>query len=149
MTQTEENTRPPGEKVMEPVIVLFVDDEKDFRTISIRQIKRIMKDVELEFIEAANGAAALELLKGGLVPAVIILDYAMPKLNGLDLLRKIETDIPSLHDVPRIMISGYCQEDIQREAQQLRYTFFEKSADKIFFQEVCRYMADRLGISVT
>jgi DNA-binding response OmpR family regulator len=47
---------------MGKVVVLFVEDEEDFRFISIRQIKRILKDQEFEFIEATDGEDALRML---------------------------------------------------------------------------------------
>jgi hypothetical protein len=45
---TEEKKMPLSTKP----VVLLVDDEEDFRMIFIRQIKRILKDQEFEFIEA-------------------------------------------------------------------------------------------------
>ena len=133
---------------MGKVVVLFVDDEEDFRTLSIRQIRRIVKNIEFEFLEAGNGQQALEMLKGGLKPSVIIVDYAMPKINGMELMKMIDSDNPDLHDVPRIMISGYNQEELVREAQGMRCAFFEKRIDtKVFFQEVCQYMSTKLGFS--
>jgi len=131
---------------MGKVVVLFVDDEEGFRTLSIRQIKRIVKDQEFDFFEACDGEEALVLLKRGVKPSIIILDYAMPKVNGIELLRRIDSDNPDLYDVPRIMISGYLRTEIISEAQSLRCAFFEKSMDiKIFYQQVCQYMATRLG----
>ncbi|HAJ26538.1 MAG TPA: hypothetical protein DCG53_04730 [Syntrophus sp. (in: bacteria)] len=131
-------------KDMERSVVLLVDDEADFRMIFIRKIKHILKDQEFEFIEASDGAEALELLKGGTKPSIIILDYAMPKINGVELLRRIDSDHNDLHDVPRIMISGYAQDEIISEAVRLRCVFFEKSVDNIFYQQICQYMTNTL-----
>lgn len=131
---------------MEKAVVLFVDDEEDFRFISIRQIKRILKDLEFEFFEATDGEDALALLKGGLKPSLIMVDYAMPRLNGMELLRRIDRDHKDLYHIPRIMLSGYNSEEIIGEAQKLRYAFFEKTIDnKNFFQQICNYIATRLG----
>jgi len=131
---------------MEKAVVLFVDDEEDFRFISIRQIKRILKDLEFEFFEATDGEDALALLEGGLKPSLIIVDYAMPRLNGMELLRRIDRDHQDLYHIPRIMLSGYQSEEIIGEAQKLRYVFFEKTIDnKIFFQQICNYILTRLA----
>ncbi|HAJ28350.1 MAG TPA: hypothetical protein DCG53_14105 [Syntrophus sp. (in: bacteria)] len=129
---------------MERSVILLVDDEEDFRMIFIRQIKRILKDLEFEFIEASDGEEALKLLKGGAKPSIIILDYAMPKINGVELLRRIDRDHNDLYDVPRIMISGYAQKEIISEAQSLRCVFFGKNTDNIFYQQICQYMANAL-----
>ncbi|MFA6411245.1 MAG: PAS domain S-box protein [Syntrophales bacterium] len=131
-------------KVTGRPVVLLVDDEEDFRMIFIRQIKQILKDQELEFIEASDGEEALELLKGGAKPSIIILDYAMPKINGMEFLRRIDRDHNDLYDVPRIMISGYAQKEIISEAQSLRCVFFEKDMDNIFYQQICQYMTNIL-----
>jgi PAS domain S-box-containing protein len=125
-------------------VVLLVDDEEDFRMIFIRKIKKIIKDYEYEFIEASDGEKALDLLKGGVKPCIIILDYAMPKINGMELLRRIDIEHSDLYDVPRIMMSGYSQEEIISEAQRLRCVFFEKNTDNIFYQQICQYIANIL-----
>ncbi|MFA5181383.1 MAG: PAS domain S-box protein [Syntrophales bacterium] len=125
-------------------VILLVDDEEDFRMIFIRQIKQILKDHEFEFIEASDGEEALELLKGGAKPSIIILDYAMPKINGMELLRRIDSDHRDLYDVHRIMISGYAQKEIISEAQRLRCVFLEKSMDNIFYHRICQHMTNTL-----
>lgn len=92
----------------------------------------------------------MRLLKGGLKPSLIITDYAMPKLNGMELLRRMDSDHNDLYNVPRIMLSGYNSEEIVSEAQNHRYTFFEKTIDnKIFFQQICQHIANKLGFSYT
>ncbi|MFA5182501.1 MAG: PAS domain S-box protein [Syntrophales bacterium] len=129
---------------MERLVILLVDDEEEFRRMFIRQIKRILKDHEFEFIEASDGEEALELLKGGAKPSIIILDSAMPKINGVELLRRIDSDHNGLYDVPRIMISGYSQKELISEAQRLRCVFFEKSTDNTFYQQICQHMTNKL-----
>ncbi len=86
----------------------------------------------------------MELLKKGAKPSIIILDYAMPKIDGVELLKRIDSDHSDLYDVPRIMISGYTQKEIISEAQRLRCVFFEKNTDNIFYQQICQYMTDTL-----
>lgn len=138
--------RKEKEKVMEKIVVLFADDEEDFRHLSIRQIRRGMKDRPIEFLEASDGEAALTILKAGAKPSLLIIDYAMPKLNGFELLRIIDRDYPHLCNVPRIMISGYIRhEDILKESKLLNCTFFEKNLDVQFFSKLCRHIEDRLG----
>jgi CheY-like chemotaxis protein len=45
-----------------------------------------------EFVEARDGEEALALLKRGVKPSMIILDYTLPKINGIELLRRIDSD---------------------------------------------------------
>lgn len=131
---------------MEKIAILFADDEEDFRHLSIRQIQRSMKNRRFEFLEASDGEEALAILKTGAKPSLLIVDYAMPKLNGVELLRIIDRDYPDLRDVPRIMISGYIRhQDLLKESRLLKCTFFEKNLDVQFFSQICRHIEDRLG----
>jgi len=68
----------------------------------------------------------------------------MPKINGMELLKRIDGDHNDLYDVPRIMISGYSHKEIISEAQTLRCVFFEKSLGNIFYQQICQYMTNTL-----
>lgn len=60
---------------------LVVDDSKVVRTVS----RRIMEDLGFEVREAEDGQVALERCKEE-VPDVILLDWNMPVMNGLDFL---------------------------------------------------------------
>jgi PAS domain S-box-containing protein len=130
--------------VMGKVVILFVDDEKDFRVLFIRQLKRLVRDNEFEFIEARDAETALKLLKEGAKPSMIILDYALPEITGMELLRRIDADHPALRDVPRIMLSGYSHEQLKKEAQALRCAFLEKGID---IEKLCREIYRQMAIS--
>ena len=136
--------------VMGKVVILFVDDEKDFRVLFIRQLKRIVRDNEFEFIEARDAEMALKLLKEGAKPSMIILDYSLPDINGIELLRRIDADHPGMRDVPRIMLSGYNHEQLKKEVQALRCAFLEKGIDiEKLCLEIYRQMAISFGFSHT
>lgn len=60
---------------------LIVDDEEDHREIA----KILSEDVGLEARMARNGAEALEACKGRM-PDVIILDWMMPVMDGVEFL---------------------------------------------------------------
>lgn len=143
----KDSVQPPRKKMMERVTVLLVDDERDFRLLFIRQMRRSCQDHVLVVYEAGDGEEALALLNKGLLPDIIIVDYAMPRMNGLELLKAIEIQNPGLHDVLRIMISGYRQEELKNEAQSLGCAFFDKGTevDKSC-QQICDYLKTRLGV---
>ena len=55
--------------------------------------------------KAANGLEALELLRGGLVPDLIVLDLWMPSMDGFAFRRALEGD-PTLPRCPIIVCSA-------------------------------------------
>jgi len=63
---------------------LVVDDS---RTIRIA-ISRILKELRFEIREAENGAVALEMCAAEM-PELIMLDWNMPVLNGLEFLKQL------------------------------------------------------------
>jgi len=65
---------------------LVVDDSKTIRTI----LARTLKEIGFEVLEAANGREALEVIEAEktTVP-LILLDWDMPEMNGLDLLKRL------------------------------------------------------------
>lgn len=86
-----------------PIRVLIADDSAFMRKIISDLVN---SDSELQVISAArNGREALELIDK-LNPDVITLDLEMPKLNGLETLKKIMQSSPK----PVVMISHLTQE---------------------------------------
>lgn len=67
---------------------LIVDDSRAMRMILRRLLGRIGFDVA----EAADGVEALESLEAAEeVPAVALVDWNMPRLNGLDLIKELRS----------------------------------------------------------
>ena len=64
--------------------ILLVDDEKDFLTLMQKRIESWGHEVTI----ASNGTEAMEAFTEE-TPDIIILDYLMPDINGIDLLRKM------------------------------------------------------------
>ena len=79
---------------METRKILLVEDDPDDEALTLRALRksRIMNDV----IVARDGAQALDyLLAGGPAgqfPAVVLLDLKLPKVDGLEVLRRIRAD---------------------------------------------------------
>jgi two-component system chemotaxis response regulator CheY len=67
--------------------ILIVDDSKAMRLI-VRRTLRQAGFGEYEVDEAANGVEALERIGRG-APALVISDWNMPEMNGIELLKEL------------------------------------------------------------
>jgi DNA-binding NtrC family response regulator len=72
-----------------PLKILIVDDEEPARRGLTALLSRWGYDVD----EAADGQEALAKAVAGL-PAVVLSDLVMPKMDGLELLRSLKADVP-------------------------------------------------------
>jgi CheY-like chemotaxis protein len=88
---------------MIPRRILIVEDDADFRAA----LEESMRDADAEVVVAVDGLDALERLRGGPRPAVILLDLRMPRLGGQEFLDRLRAD-PRFEDVPVItMTAGF------------------------------------------
>ncbi|MGB5980871.1 MAG: response regulator [Nonlabens sp.] len=70
--------------------ILLIEDD----AIEVMKMKRTISrfDQDHELIEAENGEEALDLLKQTIIPDIILLDLNMPKMSGIDFLKKMKSD---------------------------------------------------------
>lgn len=84
--------------------ILVIDDD----TIESMKINRAMSDLNLnhQLIECRNGEEALKFLVNEDIqlPDLIFVDLHMPKMNGLEFLKKYKTD-PHLNHIPAIVFT--------------------------------------------
>ncbi|MDR9500274.1 MAG: response regulator [Desulfurivibrionaceae bacterium] len=93
----------PADKTMK---VLVVDDFATMRRI----VKNILTQLGYKnIIEADDGASAVEMLKNEKV-GMIISDWNMPKMTGLELLKHVRADA-ALAATPFIMVTAEAQQD--------------------------------------
>lgn len=86
--------------------VLVVDDFATMRRI----VKNILTQLGFKnIIEADDGTTALDVLKSEKIN-LIISDWNMPKMTGLDLLKAVRAD-SSMADTPFIMVTAEAQQD--------------------------------------
>lgn len=80
-------------------VILLVEDNADDEALTIRALKK--KKILNTLVVARDGAEALEYLFGtgkyagrnlGEMPEIILLDLNLPKLSGLEVLRRIRAD---------------------------------------------------------
>jgi CheY-like chemotaxis protein len=103
----------------EKSILLVEDDYLDAINVE-RSLQKLR--VPYPLVVARNGKEAMDMLTGNEVPviepfpAVIILDLNMPKMNGIEFLRKMRSN-PKLKDI-HVFITTTSSEELDRTSAQ-------------------------------
>ncbi len=93
--------------------VLVVDDMSTMRRI----VKNVLKQIGYKNLhEAEDGAAGLKKLKEGGY-GLVVSDWNMPIMMGIDMLRAIRAD-PDLKHIPVLMVTAEAQKENIIEAVQ-------------------------------
>ncbi|HSF44853.1 MAG TPA: response regulator [Chitinophagaceae bacterium] len=70
--------------------ILIVDDEAHIRML-IEQTLEELEDEGVEFLTADNGEKAFDMIQSE-QPDLVFLDVMMPKMNGMDVCRKVKQE---------------------------------------------------------
>lgn len=89
-----------GQPVEEPIRILFVDDEQSVLNI----MERIFLYDDFEVLTASSGAEGLAVFEKVSPIHIVISDYRMPEMNGVEFLERVYNRWP---DTVRIILSGY------------------------------------------
>jgi CheY-like chemotaxis protein len=81
--------------------VLVVDDDASVRALYADALEEFGHTVAM----ASDGTAALEQLRTGDHPCVVLTDLRMPQMDGFELRRAVERD-PHLASIPIVVITG-------------------------------------------
>ncbi|MGE4545422.1 MAG: response regulator [Pedobacter sp.] len=84
----------------EQVKILCVDDEKNV----LRALQRLFLDDDYEIYTALSAKEGLEILNAVDAVQVVISDYRMPGMNGIEFLREVYKNWP---DTVRLVLSGF------------------------------------------
>jgi DNA-binding NarL/FixJ family response regulator len=95
-----------------PGMILVVDDHQEFRRI-IRQILEQESDLAVS-AEADDGEAAVEHVRHH-QPAVVLMDVAMPRLDGFEATRQIKAMRP---DTKVLILTVHTQEGYPERARE-------------------------------
>ncbi|NLI91617.1 MAG: response regulator [Peptococcaceae bacterium] len=91
----------------EQLIVMIVDDNSRNRMI----IKAYLAETGCKVLEAKDGKESLRILGESLpenLPHIILVDYQMPEMNGVDLAKEIMSD-PGLKEIRLILLTSSAQ----------------------------------------
>ncbi|MFC1960484.1 response regulator [Chloroflexota bacterium] len=107
---------------MSKPVVLIIEDEPDV----LKMLSCVLRHQNVEITEALGGTQALVILENT-TPDIILLDLAMPGINGLDILENIQQQ-PRLHNASIFVLTARPQ-----MAQQVCQNY---SVEKIFLKPI-------------
>ncbi len=94
--------RQGGEGNLDDRVILLVEDNPDDVELTLRALKK--SNIVNQVMVARDGVEALDYLNGtgayagrdiNILPAMILLDLKLPKVNGIELLQRIRSDRPT------------------------------------------------------
>ncbi len=123
----------------DPITVLFVDDEPAV----LRFIRRQLRAESFEIVTASSAEEALEVLTARRVD-VLVSDFDMPDMNGLDLMRAARQRFPG---TIRMLCTGAATMEMTLDAinQGEVARFFRKPFDPEVFCSVVGALGDRIA----
>lgn len=127
--------------------ILLVEDNPDDEALTLRAFRKnnIMNRVEV----ARDGAEALDFLfsegdhagrSGGMAPELILLDLKLPKVDGLEVLRRIRADARTQLQPVVILTTSNEERDIVASYQLGANSYIRKPVDFDQFIEAVRQL---------
>lgn len=93
-------TRQEAARAAHGATILLVDDDN-----AVREVTRAMlDDLGYHVLESGSGGAALDLLTREPNVALLVVDFAMPGMNGAELARRVQAKRPTL---PILFVTGF------------------------------------------
>jgi len=132
---------------MDTKTILLVEDNADDEALTIRALKK--NNIMNEVVVAHDGAEALEYLFGtgkhagrntSLMPEVILLDLKLPKIDGLEVLRRLRAD-ERTGLLPVVVLTSSKEERDMIESYRLgANSYVRKPVDFAQFSEAVRQL---------
>jgi two-component system, response regulator len=129
----------------ETIFFLLVEDNPDDELLTRRTLKK--SNVCNEVVVVRDGAEALDYLFGmgthkgrdlGAMPQVILLDLDLPKIDGLEVLRRIRSDERTRRLPTVIFTSSEDQEDLVADYSSEANSYVRKPLDLAQFHAAVR-----------
>jgi CheY-like chemotaxis protein len=134
---------------MEEKLILLVEDNPDDEELTLRALRKAK--IAAEIVVARDGTEALDFLFGtgpyagrdlARKPTVIMLDLKIPKLNGIDVLKRLRADPRTKHLAVVVLTSSSEDEDRVRSYDSGANSYVRKPVESDSFIEA----VTRLGI---
>ena len=126
-------------------IILLVEDNPDDIDLTLRAFKK--NNILNEIIVVRDGAEAIDYLMGlntfaqrdrNIMPALILLDLKLPKVNGLEVLRRLRAE-ESTQLIPVVVLtSSKVDKDLEESYRLGTNSYIRKPIDFVQFTETIR-----------
>jgi DNA-binding NtrC family response regulator len=104
--------------------IIFVDDDKNILQGLKRSMKPMTEKWDILFLN--NVESVIETIKEK-KPDIIIADYKMPGMNGIELLNKIKKEYPF---IKRILLTGQSESEVFKEADKESHEYLSKPCSR-------------------
>lgn len=130
-----------GEPLNDSTIIFLAEDDIDDQELLMEAVA--LYDRTIAFQTATNGRKALVLLQSqptSSLPALIIVDYNLPELNGAQVLEALRQD-ERFHKVPKVVWSTSSSDLYKDRCMSLgALAYFTKPSDLSGIQNLARQM---------
>jgi two-component system response regulator len=132
---------------MEQRFILLVEDNPDDVDLTLRALKK--HNVQNDVVVVRDGAEALDYLfvtgnyasrDNDIMPAVILLDLKLPKIDGLEVLRRIRADERTKLLPVVILTSSKEEQDLVNGYKLGANSYIRKPVDFVQFSEAIRQL---------
>jgi CheY-like chemotaxis protein len=128
-------------------MILLVEDNPDDEALTLRALQK--NNISNQVVVARDGVEALDFIFStglyidrdpGDIPQVILLDLKLPKVDGLEVLRRIRAD-PRTHMLPVVILTSSKEEqDLIRGYSLGANSYVRKPVDFTQFVEAVRQL---------
>ena len=113
--------------------ILVIDDSRVIR----KTVRDMLPEGDFEVIEAKDGLEGINFVETE-HPALIMLDFILPKMSGWDVFQQIQAH-PEYQKIPLVLMSGKKEEVTSKITEPFEYfEFIEKPFDKVVLAEAIR-----------
>jgi two-component system, response regulator len=128
-------------------MILLVEDNPDDEDLTIRALKK--NNVTNSLVVARDGVEALDFLFGtgayagrdtAVVPGLVLLDLKLPKIDGLEVLRRIRADERTRRMPVTVLTSSKEEQDLIKSYDLGANSYIRKPVDFNQFTEAVRQL---------